>query len=242
MRNCIGLHVWESYGHCLGSLSPTDTRISVANNTEISCAGSWTGDVSLGGLKFQVHFVVFDCKRAFDIILGKPWLHEARAVHHYATDRITISTDTNSTIINNAENADRTSNPQTITSTEPTTHLPQNTTTLDDLIEAEVHRIEALHHTDGLFAESRWARYLEVETIMEDEKSPEVPKPTGVEWFTTRAEQRAIERAKRKERRMDNRKHRAEILNWLSQEAEIANEIRLNSDVDNVSQNTNTDK
>ena len=62
MRNCIGLHVWESYGHCLGSLSPTDTHISVANNTEISCTGLWTGDVSLGGLKFQVHFVVFDCK------------------------------------------------------------------------------------------------------------------------------------------------------------------------------------
>ena len=152
MRNCVGLHIWESYGHCLGSLSPTNTRVNVANNTEIQCAGSWTGDVNLGGLKFRTHFVIFDCKGAFDVILGKPWLHEARAVHHYTTDTIVISTDADSTVIDNAENPDQTPNPPTTISTAPT--VPPSTTTLDDLIEAEIHRIEALHHTDGPFAES----------------------------------------------------------------------------------------
>jgi hypothetical protein len=73
MQNCIGQHIWESYSHCLGPLSTTDTRISVANNAEIQCTGSWTGDVSLGGMKFQTHFMIFDCQGAFDIILGKPW-------------------------------------------------------------------------------------------------------------------------------------------------------------------------
>ena len=107
MRNCIGLHVWESYGHCLGPLSPTDTTISVANNTEVSCTGAWSGNVNLGGMKFHTHFVIFDCQGTFDIILGKPWLHEARAVHHYATDTIIVSTDTESAVIGNVEHMDQ---------------------------------------------------------------------------------------------------------------------------------------
>jgi len=103
MRNCIGQHVWESYGHCLGSLSPTDAYISVANNERIPCTGLWSGDISLAGIKFHTHFLVFDCRGAFDVILGKPWLHEARAIHYYATDTLVISTDTNTATINNTE-------------------------------------------------------------------------------------------------------------------------------------------
>jgi hypothetical protein len=33
---------------------------------------------------------VFDCRDAFDVILGKPWLKAVRAQNDYVTDRITI--------------------------------------------------------------------------------------------------------------------------------------------------------
>lgn len=40
MRNCIGLHIWRAYGMCLGSLKPTKTSVSVANNQEVLYAGT----------------------------------------------------------------------------------------------------------------------------------------------------------------------------------------------------------
>jgi hypothetical protein len=192
--NCIGLHVWESYGHCLGPLSPSNTYISVANNQQIPCIGMWSGNISLGGLTFYTYFLIFDCQGAFDVILGKPWLHEACAIHHYATDTIIISTDTETAVIGNVEDTNELPNTPT---PEPAIATTPTQTSLDDLILTEVHHIEALHRTDGPFAESRWAQYLDIEPVNEDDddtsqKSPE----TGVKWFTTRAEQKAIERAK----------------------------------------------
>jgi hypothetical protein len=178
----------------------------------------WSGNISLGGLTFYTYFLIFDCQGAFDVILGKPWLHEACAIHHYATDTIIISTDTETAVIGNVEDTNELPNTPT---PEPAIATTPTQTSLDDLILTEVHHIEALHRTDGPFAESRWAQYLDIEPVNEDDddtsqKSPE----TGVKWFTTRAEQKAIERAKWKECQMDNRKHRAEILDWLSREAE----------------------
>jgi hypothetical protein len=229
MRNCIGKHIWDSYGHCLGSLSPTDAYISVANNEHISCTGLWSGDISLARMKFHTHFSVFDCRGVFDVILGKPWLHEARAIHYYANDTLSISTDTNTTIIGNTRAGDdvntHTNPPAIPEPTSPTT----NTKSLDDQIHAEVHRIEILQHKNGPFAESRWAQYLDVEPLMEDDDATQKPRATGVTWFTTRAEQRAIAQAKRRERQMDKRKRRTEILDWLSHEAKIVKEQQSNT-------------
>ncbi|KZP09306.1 hypothetical protein FIBSPDRAFT_760125, partial [Athelia psychrophila] len=93
MRNCIGLHIWNAYGICLGNLTPTTTSVTVANNQAVHCVGTWSGTVRIGGTESHTHFLVFDCGRAFDIILGKPWLHEVRGVHDYRTDVIEIEGD-----------------------------------------------------------------------------------------------------------------------------------------------------
>jgi len=90
-----------------------------------------------------------------------------------------------------------------------------------------LHRIETLHRTNGPFTETKWTRYLDVEPLTEDNDVPRTPQATGVEWFTTKAEQRAIKQAKRKERREDNRKRRMEMLDWLSHEATMVEEQRL---------------
>lgn len=94
IRNCIGLHIWKAYGLCLGNLTPTTTRVSVANNSKVQCAGTWSGRVRIGGTESLTHFLVFECNKAFDVILGKPWLHEVRAIHNYIADVIEIDSGT----------------------------------------------------------------------------------------------------------------------------------------------------
>jgi hypothetical protein len=93
MRNCIGRHVWHAYGHCLGELESSPTRIGVANGQEIISDSTWSGEVRIGGTTSHTHFEVFNCGQAFNVILGKLWLQEVRAVHDYASDTIRIPAD-----------------------------------------------------------------------------------------------------------------------------------------------------
>src|SRR6202050_649291 len=246
MRNCIGRHVWSAYGHCLGELKPSPTYISVANGHEVRCDGAWSGEIRIGGTTSFTHFEVFDCGYAFDIILGKPWLQEVHAVHDYATDTIQIpSTLANTTITNitnleqpmdmttdatGAANTDQTAG---VMETPPTPNvnmiLPPNGCTLaqttitpkslDDLLSDEMQRIEHLHKENNQWAESRWARYLDVEPMDEDDECDLPSKPSGVQWFTTKAEQRDILRAARREKPEDAKMRRRAQLQWLTDEA-----------------------
>ena len=101
MRNCISLRRWERYGHCLDALTKSNTVISVANATEIKSIGSWTGTVQVGGTGAPSCFEIFDCKNAFDVILGKPWLKAVRAQHNYVTDEIVIGAEGEQEVITN---------------------------------------------------------------------------------------------------------------------------------------------
>jgi len=89
MRNCMSKTRWEHYGHCLELIEPSSTWIKVANDARIKSLGRWTGNVKVGGIQAESSFEIFDCKNAFDVILGKPWLKKVRAIHDYSTDTIT---------------------------------------------------------------------------------------------------------------------------------------------------------
>ena len=75
-------------------MEPSSTWIKVANDARIKSMGRWIGKVTVGGIEAESAFEIFDCKGAFDVILGKPWLRKVRAIHDYFTDTITIGTDT----------------------------------------------------------------------------------------------------------------------------------------------------
>ena len=47
----------------------------------------------VGTTKALSSFKVFDCKDAFNVILGKPWLKAVQAQHDYITDTITIGNE-----------------------------------------------------------------------------------------------------------------------------------------------------
>lgn len=221
MRNCIGLHIWIAYGHCLGELTPTALRVSVANNKIIQCAGLWSGEVNIGGTISYTHFVVFDCDGAFDVILGKPWLNEVNAMHNYRTDTIVINTESEPRItIGNAELQTTNNTPEPMPTLTITTEelLPQPAPSgkpLDELIEDEMRRINTL----GPFAETQWAKYLNVEDTDDEDPTPVEPNRSA-EWFTTKAEQREIVRAQRRERKEDQLKRNREVVDWLTQEAD----------------------
>ncbi|KAF9462483.1 hypothetical protein BDZ94DRAFT_1165954 [Collybia nuda] len=83
MRNCISKQRWDAYGHCLSALKQSKTVIGVANNAKIKSMGTWTGPVKVSNTETVSNFEVFDCQGAFDIILGKPWLWDVRAIHDY---------------------------------------------------------------------------------------------------------------------------------------------------------------
>ena len=51
----------------------------------------WFGTVQVGNISAESWFEVFDSNGAFDVILGKPWLRQVKAIHDYDTDTLTIS-------------------------------------------------------------------------------------------------------------------------------------------------------
>ena len=155
------------------------------------------------------------------MILGKPWLEEVDAVHHYKTDTITINTGTSQTTINNKEQ--NTNDPPNLASTSTITSQPTKpySTPLQSLeasLKAEERRIDNLHHSQNRFAESRWAKYLDIDEMEEEEHNPQKPS-TRVEWFTTKVEKRETERARNKEHKADRKQQNKEVVEWLTQEA-----------------------
>ena len=158
VRNCISLRRWERYGHCLDALVKSNTVISVANAAEIASIGSWTGTVQVGGTGAPSCFEIFDCKDAFDVILGKPWLKAVRAHHNYVTDEIVIGADGEQEVITNmldveAVNETNTLNDETLTQLEPnvtvtnTSHQQVNTqveTTAEHQLAEEWARVTQL--------------------------------------------------------------------------------------------------
>ncbi|KAF5325504.1 hypothetical protein D9619_009518 [Psilocybe cf. subviscida] len=100
MHNCISKLQWDRYGHCLEPLQPLSTIIRVANDAIIKSMGIWEGTVTVGGVEACSKFEVFNCGKAFDVILGKPWLKTVHALHDYNTNTIIISNDNTTTTLN----------------------------------------------------------------------------------------------------------------------------------------------
>ena len=180
MRNCISKKRWEHYGHCLTPLEPLTTRIGVANGSKITPLGRWTGTVKVGKIGALSSFEVFDCGDAFDVILGKPWLKAVKAKHDYSTDEITISHNGESDVISNsaidpttnqaqilAEPIDETP-PETPATTWPTEDAVTESDPSEQL-DREWTRIHQLRASKSPWKETRWAQYLDIDPMDEDE-------------------------------------------------------------------------
>ena len=63
------------------------------------------GTIDVAGTETTQSCEVFESNGAFQVILGKPWLHSVQAVHKYDTDEITIQVQGQMTTITNKEDA-----------------------------------------------------------------------------------------------------------------------------------------
>ena len=64
------------------------------------------GTIDIAGTETTQSCEVFKSNGAFQVILGKPWLHSMQAIHKYNTDEITIQVQGQMTTITNEEDAD----------------------------------------------------------------------------------------------------------------------------------------
>ena len=46
--------------------------------------------IRTAGVKFKASFLILDVGNSYDMLLGRPWLREAGAVHDWGTDKLTI--------------------------------------------------------------------------------------------------------------------------------------------------------
>lgn len=80
--------------------------------------GKWTGTVKVGRTESCSTFEIFDCGNVFNVILGKPWLRQMRAIHNYETDHILLrGPKITETIVNQSDDSGRRTAPELAAST-----------------------------------------------------------------------------------------------------------------------------
>ena len=79
--------------------------LCIADNQQIASKGTWTGTIDVAGTEMTQSCEVFESNGAFQVILGKLWLHSMQAIHKYNTDEITIQVQGQTTTITNEEDA-----------------------------------------------------------------------------------------------------------------------------------------
>src|SRR6266481_590257 len=106
-------------------LKPSKVTLSVADNHRIASEGMWTGTVNVARTATTQSLEVFESNGAFQVILGKLWLHSIQAIHRYDMDEITIQAQGHTMTIMNDEE------PPTTQTGPPQAHAIDETLTID---------------------------------------------------------------------------------------------------------------
>ena len=73
---------------------PAPFQLRMADQTLAEPHGMVTDvPIRIAGIKFQATFLVLDVGDAYDMLLGRPWLRAAGAVHDWGTDQLTMKDD-----------------------------------------------------------------------------------------------------------------------------------------------------
>ena len=58
--------------------------------------------IRVGGVKFETSFLILDVGEAYDMLLGRPWLRAAGAVHNWGIDELTMKLESKTVMISTA--------------------------------------------------------------------------------------------------------------------------------------------
>ncbi|GAB1528396.1 hypothetical protein RhiTH_011590 [Rhizoctonia solani] len=86
--NVLNAALWAANKSSLGPLKPSQTLLQVADGKASQCLGQWTGQVKLAGQAQWSSFEVFDLGGAFKVLLGKPWLTQAKATQPFINNTL----------------------------------------------------------------------------------------------------------------------------------------------------------
>ena len=112
---------------------------------------------------------MFDSRGAFDIILGKPWLRQVKAIHDYNTDQIVITQNDNTETLSNS-----------LSTPPPTTIRTTQTAETDPRIQMdrEWARIHQLRASSSPWQETRWALHLPIDPMEPDDDETDLTEDT----------------------------------------------------------------
>lgn len=84
--NVIDAALWAAHERSLGPLKASKTLLRVADGKASRCLGRWEGMIRMDEVQRRTSFEVFDSGGAFEVLLGKPWLTETKAVQSFEDD------------------------------------------------------------------------------------------------------------------------------------------------------------
>eukprot|EP00250_Pteridium_aquilinum_P030169 c40771_g1_i1 orf=120-527(+) len=74
---------------------PTPFRLRMADQTISDPVGMVENiPIKVGGVKFETSFLILEVGDSYDVLLGRPWLRTAGAIHDWGTNELTMKIGT----------------------------------------------------------------------------------------------------------------------------------------------------
>ena len=90
MVNAMCTSAFNKARHLLGNTALSKRLLRMADGAIIPSQRKWDGPIELGNARVTAEFEVFDSRRGWDFLLGKPLLKLFKAVHDYREDTVTV--------------------------------------------------------------------------------------------------------------------------------------------------------
>ena len=90
MVNAMCTSAFNKARPLLGDTTRSKRLLRMADGAVIPSQRKWEGPIELGSARIDAEFEVFDSKRSWDFLFGKPLLRSFKAIHDYKADTVTI--------------------------------------------------------------------------------------------------------------------------------------------------------
>ncbi|KAJ7236539.1 hypothetical protein C8J57DRAFT_1033954, partial [Mycena rebaudengoi] len=88
-RNIIDISFYHKIAEDLGPLME-GADLRSAGGYRLPTLGAWRGSVGAEGVQTMAHWEIVDLKGVVEMILGRSWLRDLKAVHDYGSDEIMV--------------------------------------------------------------------------------------------------------------------------------------------------------
>ncbi|QRW10285.1 Retrovirus-related Pol polyprotein from transposon opus [Ceratobasidium sp. AG-Ba] len=93
--------VWAQVEHLIGRLRESHIVCRMANGSCVPSLGTGAGVIGFRDHVWPIRFEVIDSRGAFELLLGKDWLHKAGALQVFKTDSLALPSQTGTIMVKN---------------------------------------------------------------------------------------------------------------------------------------------